>query len=382
MIPQVPDSRNIRFILSHNLQNWLERFIFGSELVFNQTWEDPRVDRLALSLTPDDVVLTIASAGDNVLALALDGPKKVYAVDLNPAQVFLLQLKMAAAQHLSYTDFWHLFSLDPAPRARAIYYDTLRPHLDSNGQRFWDSHLDLFRRGLYRAGVFGQTLWLLRAYLRVVCGSRTLEQFFKSNSIAEQAAFYRKRIHSRWWNPLARPFAAQLPVLLMFGAHPHQAERVRGQRFADFLAGGIQRALTTLAARDNFFWQQVFLGRFLTPPDYARPENFSRLKTAASRVETRVGRLEHWLKELPPGSVTCFNLLDTPDWLSPEETVALWALIRQAAAPGAKVLFRTIDPSYRLPLSVLANWHDKTDPAWVASDRTGVYAKIWLVALS
>jgi S-adenosylmethionine-diacylglycerol 3-amino-3-carboxypropyl transferase len=371
-----PASNGVRI-----LQNWLERMIFGSGLVFNQVWEDPAVDRQALAITADDVVLTIASAGDNVLGLALDNPKKIYTVDLNPAQIFLLRLKIAAVQQLNYTDFWHLFSLDPAPRAPVIYHK-LRSHLDSDTQRFWDSQLGLFRSGLYRAGVFGRMLWVLRTYLEIICGRYSLEQLFEAPSISEQAEFYRKRIHDRWWNRFARPFADQLPVLLLFGAHPHQAWRVRDQRFANFLASGIGRALTTLPIRDNFFWQQVFLGRYLTPPDYARPENFSRLKSVARAIETHVGRLEDLLGELPPGSVTCFNLLDAPDWLSSEETVKLWTLIRRAAAPAARVLFRTIDPSYCLPTCILANWRDETNPVWTLEERTGVYAQVYLYVLS
>jgi len=256
----------------------LERLVFGSGLVFNQTWEDPEVDLQALALGGGDVVLAIASAGDNVLTYALAGLKKIYAVDFNPAQIYLLNLKIAAAQYLDYADFWHLFSLAPAPRANSIYADTLRRHLDEATRRFWDDQLGLVRAGLGRAGVFGRTLWLLRTYLRVVCGPRALAQVFECESLAEQADFYFRRVHSRWWNPLARPFAEQLPILLLFGAHPHQARRVRGQQFARFLAAGIRRALSTLPAGNNYFWQQVLLGRYLTPPLYLRPENFARLK--------------------------------------------------------------------------------------------------------
>ena len=170
--------------------------------------------------------------------------------------------------------------------------------------------------------------------------------------------------------------------MLMFGAHPYQANRVRGQRFADFLASGIQRALTTRPALDNFFWQQVFLGRYLIPPEYARPENFLRLKEVSSRVKPHIGRLEHFLGGIPPKSVTCFNLLDAADWLSPDETEVLWILIERSASPGARVLFRTIDPSYRLPASIVANWRDETNSAWTIEERTGVYAHVYLYRLS
>lgn len=363
------------------LETILERHMFGSELVFNQSWEDPEIDRQALAITPDATVLTIAAAGDNVLSLALTQPKRVYAVDLNPAQIHLLKLKIAAAQHLDYADFWHLFSLAPAARAHSIYRRCLRSHLDSDSREFWDAHLWTLRAGLYRAGVFGRAVWLLRTYLRAVCGPRTLTQFFKCESLSEQASFYRKRIHPRWWNPLTRPFGAQLPILLLFGVHPHQARRVRGQQFADSLARGVARALSTLPARDNYFWQQVFLGRYLVPPPYLRPENFASLREAATQIVPHVGRVEDFLHDLPPRSVTHFNLLDAPDWLPVGKTIELWAMLRRTAAPQARVLFRSIDPSYRLPESVLTHWKDKSEPAWTVRERTGVYAGVYLYEL-
>jgi S-adenosylmethionine-diacylglycerol 3-amino-3-carboxypropyl transferase len=357
----------------------LERLVFGSGLVFNQTWEDPEVDKQALAPGENDVVFAIASAGDNVLACALAGPKKIYAVDLNPAQIYLLNLKIAAARQLSYADFWHLFSLAPAPRAHDLYHDLLRSHVDGETRLFWDANLGLLRAGLYRAGVFGRALWLLRTYLRVVCGPRALARVFECESLAEQAGFYFKRVHSRWWNPLAKPFAEQLPILLMFGAHPRQARRVGGRQFAGFLEAGIRRAMSTSPARDNFLWQQVLLGRYLTPPPYLRPENFARLREAVTRIETRVGRAEVFLRGVQPSSVTRFNLLDAPDWLSAEETVEWWDVLQKAAAPAARVLFRSIDPGYRLPESVLSRWENLADPAWAAQERTGVYAGVYLL---
>ena len=356
----------------------LERLAFGSRLVFNQVWEDPAVDRQALALMPHDTVLTIASAGDNALNLALAGARKVYAIDLNPTQTYLLNLKIAAAQHLAYADFYHLCSLAPAPRAKAIYEHSLRAHLDFDTRHYWDTQLTMLQGGLYRAGSFGVALWLLRMYLRLVCGPQTLEQFFECDSIVEQAAFYRQYIHARWWNPLAKPCAAQWPVLLLFGAHPQQARRVRTQPFADQLSTNIARALTTLPARDNFFWQQVFLGRYLVAPPYLRAENFARLKQVASRVETHIGRVENLMRGLPIASISRFNLLDAVDWLSAAQTLEWWSLIRRCATPHARVLFRSIDPLYRLPQFILTDWHDESEPQWTARERTGIYAGVHL----
>ena len=72
------------------LMHWLNRRSFNlvhhNQLIYNTCWEDPRLDRVALELQPDDVLLTITSGGCNVLDYALQEPRKVIAVDINPGR--------------------------------------------------------------------------------------------------------------------------------------------------------------------------------------------------------------------------------------------------------------------------------------------------------
>ena len=70
------------------------------KLLYAQTWEDSGVLRQALALGPEDTALSIAAAGDNTLALLLDNPKRVIAIDRNPVQLEVLRLKMAALRTL------------------------------------------------------------------------------------------------------------------------------------------------------------------------------------------------------------------------------------------------------------------------------------------
>ena len=82
--------------------NWLGnkcfKVVHQKNLVYNTCWEDPRIDRQALSLGSDDSVLVITSAGCNALDYALQAPKSVHAVDMNPLQNALLELKCASIQ--------------------------------------------------------------------------------------------------------------------------------------------------------------------------------------------------------------------------------------------------------------------------------------------
>lgn len=55
---------------------------FNNEYIYAFTWEDSKVDARLLKVQPDDVILAITSAGDNILSLALEGPRRIHAVDL------------------------------------------------------------------------------------------------------------------------------------------------------------------------------------------------------------------------------------------------------------------------------------------------------------
>ena len=78
---------------------WISGKVFtavhGNNLVYNTCWEDPRLDKVALELTPEDNLLVITSAGCNALSYAIEGLNRVYAVDMNYRQNAVLELKIA-----------------------------------------------------------------------------------------------------------------------------------------------------------------------------------------------------------------------------------------------------------------------------------------------
>ena len=101
------------------LSDWFSSTCFNmvhqKNLVYNTCWEDPRLDHVALQLSPDDNVLVITSAGCNALDYVLKAPKHVYAVDMNPRQNALLQLKQAAIRQLDYNTFFSMFGKGRLP---------------------------------------------------------------------------------------------------------------------------------------------------------------------------------------------------------------------------------------------------------------------------
>src|SRR3974390_1287912 len=69
---------------------------------YAQCWEDADALLSALDPQPGHVCFSIASAGDNALALLSRGSARVIAVDLNPAQLACLELRVAAYRELAH----------------------------------------------------------------------------------------------------------------------------------------------------------------------------------------------------------------------------------------------------------------------------------------
>ena len=102
------------------------KFVHRRNLIYNTCWEDPALDRVALRLGPADRVAVITSAGCNPLDYLLAGAGEVNAVDVNPIQNALLELKRAGLLSLDHASFFELFGVrrpvryePPAPSGAA-----------------------------------------------------------------------------------------------------------------------------------------------------------------------------------------------------------------------------------------------------------------------
>src|SRR5262245_58858156 len=80
--------------------------VHGGQLIYNTSWEDPRIDRQLLKLDSTSRVVVITSAGCNVLDYLLDDPAEIHAVDVNYRQNALLELKLAMIRRQSFSDLF------------------------------------------------------------------------------------------------------------------------------------------------------------------------------------------------------------------------------------------------------------------------------------
>jgi S-adenosylmethionine-diacylglycerol 3-amino-3-carboxypropyl transferase len=372
--------------MTGNVSKWLQKQMFSS-LVFNQVWEDFDVDKRALQICPDDTLICITSGGCNVLNSIVEGCGDIHACDINPAQNWLLELKIKSAQELNYADFWQLFGLGKTDKAIELYDNHLHMHLTSKAERFWKKKIGIFTRGFYDSGRFGFAKKILRQYIRAVCGNKAVERFLNSTDLEEQRTRYEKDIWAQWWrNPISRVVVASPICLVPFGASLMETYAIRqnsSSGFPHYLEMQIHHVLTEIPIRQNYFWQQVFLGRYEDAehaPAYLVEANFQKLKGNTHKIHVHSAPLTQVLVGMDNMSISKFNLSDVMDWMTTSEVIVLWKQVLRTARPNSLILWRTTVPSFFLPAGLVDELEFRVAEANALSEqeKTGSYSGIFI----
>jgi S-adenosylmethionine-diacylglycerol 3-amino-3-carboxypropyl transferase len=346
------------------LRDKLDQKIFDAvtsrSLVYNTCWEDPAVDRRALALGADDSLLVITSAGCNALDYALDAPRRIFAVDANPRQNALLQLKLAGVRRLAFDDFFALFGEGYHPRFLQVYHDVLRAELPDFSRTWWDERTHWFTRkdtGFYFRGLSGLVARGVRAYFAARPRLRdAIEDLLGARDLVQQRAIYDRRIAPALWNGPVNWLIARQTVMSLLGVPTAQRRLVEAQHAggtAGYIRSAIQYVCRQLPLSGNYFWHVYLAGRYRRDccPEYLKPANFERLKHGlADRIETRTTTVARFL-QAHDAPISRFVLLDHMDWMSsyhPDALVEEWEAIRARAAPGARILLRSAQarPTY------------------------------------
>jgi len=329
------------------------QLVHRHNLIYNTCWEDPRLDRAALRLGPGDTVLVITSAGCNALDYVLTGPGHVHAVDVNPRQNALLELKLAGIRGLEFEDFYAMFGRGRLPGVRRIYADALRGDLTPWSQDYWDRWIGFFdnaRRPFYFRGTAGGFARLLNLYLdRIIKVRYWIDAILAAATVSEQREIYERQLRDRFWSRPLQFAMGRDATLSLVGVPRAQRVQVEQQYeggIVAFLEDCVEAVFARLPLRDNYFWRVYLTGSY-TPdccPEYLRPENFQRLRAGlAERVSVHTNSVQGFL-EKHEGWITHFVLLDHMDWLSSRYHFLLeaeWQAILRRAVPGARIVWRS-----------------------------------------
>lgn len=335
---------------------------------YSQCWEDPQILAEALSIRPDDDVLSITSGGDNTLAILLSGPQKIISIDLNPVQNYLLELKIAAAKDLNYQEYLAFLGVREL-RDRVVLFEKISNKLSPAAKAWWSNHLQLIQRGVMHCGRFERfTAWFAQYLLPLIHSKKTISRLLSCRTVDEQKILYRDVWNSRRW----RFFFGMASNRLMLKRYARQRGMftyAEGGTVADVYRKRLERHLTSVPVQGNFFLRYSLTGKYGdTLPPYLEERGYVGLRNAPeSSLTITTSNLLNYLHSVPTNTFSKFNLSDIFEALSPSDNSALWEAIIRTAKNGAVVAYwnNLVERSYPAHLSS----HIKTDDEQVAKLR-------------
>jgi S-adenosylmethionine-diacylglycerol 3-amino-3-carboxypropyl transferase len=305
---------------------------------YGQCWEDADVLLEGLQIRPGDRCLSIASAGDNTLALLTQNPAQVTAIDVSAPQLFCLELRVAAYRELSHAELLQLIGSTPSNK-RLELYQRCRRLLSPAARAFWDRNAAAIKQGIGASGKLERYLRTFRNYLLPFIHQRARRQSLLSAKSSEER---RRFFHNDWnnwrWRFLFRLFFSK-PILARWGRDPALFQHVNCQVGEELLERAA-RAMTELDPAENPYLQWMIDGRHTRAlPVALRPESFDTIRANLDRLSWQQISLGDFLSNAGGRQFEKYNLSDVFEYMDQPQYEKLLEMLIHCGVPGGRALY-------------------------------------------
>lgn len=316
---------------------------------YSQVWEDHCLLERAFELSPGTDALIIGSAGDNVAALLLAEPDRVVAVDVNPTQCALVELKLAALRELSTWDTAVL--LGAVPGDAVAVYRRLAPAVSPRAREFWDRHDDLFTAGLMECGLLERYIAKFRDHWFAPLAD-PIGRLFDCPDVDSQRDVFHREICSP---ALESAFRAYFGAQMAGRGRDHSQYKYVDQDPGAHLWQGFRHALTEIPAHGNFYLEWLLTGRFADlacGPLLLRPAAAERLRGLVGRVTVVCAELSEYLNACDAGTFGAAGMSDIFEYLDPKSSDELFVQLARTMQPGGRIAHWNMMVDRRAPATV------------------------------
>jgi S-adenosylmethionine-diacylglycerol 3-amino-3-carboxypropyl transferase len=313
------------------------------DILYSQCWEDPQLDRIAFNIRPEDTLFSITSGGCNVLSFLLDNPMRVIALDINPHQNHLLDLKMAAFRTLDYEYLLEFVGVRDSIDRRNMY-SAVRAVLMPESRTYWDEQFEKIDQGIIHCGRYEAYMRLARRSVEQLMGRRLIERLFEADDPQERITMFRDEWDTWLWWLVTRLLLSRKTMSLLFDKAFFQYID-ESFSFGKHFAGRVEYALTRLPMKENVFLSYALLGKYYSEdhlPVYLRRENFEVIRSRLDRIEMVCDNCEHYFSTMPDSSIAKFNFTNIFEWMSPEAFEQLLHETCRVALDDAVMTYRNL----------------------------------------
>lgn len=345
---------------------------------YAQVWEDADLLIEALALKADDVVLSIASAGDNAFALLAQGVEKVYGVDLSFPQIACCELRKAMYEQLDHQAHLLFGGVIQGEMDRIAVFNQLK--LSNEVREYWQNHLDAIKTGFMTQGKFERYFETFRTkLLPKVHNKKRINGLLIPKNEQDRTAYYDKV-----WNnirfKLIFKFFFSRRMMGRLGRDKEFFKYVEG-RVADRIHSRVTHAMTKLDPSKNPYLHFILTGYYESVLPYSlRPENYEKIKANLNRIDFQQVSIEQFIVDYE-GQISAFNLSDIFEYMTQEEMDNLYEQMVGKSKSGTRFAYwnmlvpRSSDP-LREKFGIKTS--QEKNKSFLLKDKAFFYSKFYL----
>ena len=353
--------------------------IHKNTIRYSQTWEDSEIVLQALDIQQNDVVFSIASGGENVFAIISKTENDVFAIDYNPLQIFIAELKLIAIKNLDIEQYLKFIGIKKSKNRKQVF-NQLSSQLSEECKLYFQNEQKSIKKGIIHIGKFEKYLRIFSKFIiPILISSFTLKKAINSDNKKYQHKNYQK-IWNNWrWRLIGELFFGK-SVMQKMGRHKimfkHNDRNNTGKIYLDraeeFLKNG--------AIHKNHYLDYILTGNFSENLHYyLQQEKFNNIKKKKNTYFSSTDILS-FLKSKPDNSINKYNLSDIFESLNIEETNIIFTEILRTATNNARLIFWNNLVERNIPNKLKSNFVNDIDLQKKLSslDKVFFYEKFYI----
>jgi len=368
---------------------------------YSQVWEDADLLIEALKIIPTDIVLSIASAGDNSFALLAQNPQKVYAVDISLAQISCCELRKAMYRQLSYKEHLLFGGVIDGSKKNLDYVNRIEGESKANSKTniidrlnifknldlpdetraYWENNMHIIEKGFMTQGKFERYFELFRnRILPLVHTRREIDDLIAPKNQVQRKEFYDSIWNNRRWKIMFRLFFSEF-VMGRLGRDKEFFKYVDGN-VADRVLSRAKHALTILDTSENPYLHFIMYGKYNTAlPFSLREENYNKIRDNLNKIEFRKMSIEEFIAG-SKDNIDAYNLSDIFEYMTQAHMDKLYETMLQKSSKNARFVYWNMMVERECSSLLREKYGVKTcaerNKTFLAKDKAFFYSKFFL----
>lgn len=334
--------------------------VFFNRLNYSFGNEDWQTEKKALKLQPNDRVVCITASGDRPLNLLLSECQEIIAIDMNPYQNYLLQLKIAAMVKFDFEDYLKFLGSKECIHRKSML-PNLFPLLNTEAIHYWKTHHKKIQNGILYQGMVEKLTKTFSFFVKTFRKEKQ-KKLFSFEDIEQQKLFVQQEWASPAWKKTfelaLNPFVSRF-ILNDPGLHEFYDQNLNIGRY---ICERMNKSLEKSLARENLLISLVLLGKVhpAAYPPYLTEDGTNVIRNRLYKLSVVNSNIIDYLETAPESSIDAFSLSDVASYLNHHNFQRLTNAIARCAKPGARFCIRQFLSNHKIPISLESRFKRNT----------------------